>query len=92
MPDRQTNKDRQFDRAEEAVSRAVVTIEKAVNKLLERTEGLEAVAIDFVVERLTQSLLERNPQVLDYLNKKRGSATVRLANALMDYRDNWVDR
>lgn len=84
--------ERQAYQAEEAISRAIVAIEKAVNKLLEQTRGLDAIAVDTIVERLTATLLDRNPQVLDFLNKKPGPATIRLANALMDYRDNWTDR
>jgi hypothetical protein len=38
------------------------------------------------------TLMERNPQAMDYLNKQRGEATMTLADALMDWRDNWVSR
>jgi hypothetical protein len=37
--------ERQAYQAEEAISRAIVAIEKAVHKLLEQTRGLEAVSV-----------------------------------------------
>ena len=53
---------------------------------------LEQVARDSVIERLVDRLMARNPQAMDYLNMKSGTATVALANALMDWRDEWVAR
>ena len=47
---------------------------------------------DSVIERLVDRLMARNPQAMDYLNMKSGTATVALANASMDWRDEWVAR
>ena len=45
-----------------------------------------------MIEGLVAALMERNPQALEYLNKQPGEATMALANALMDWRDDWAGR
>jgi hypothetical protein len=47
------------------------------------------VATEYVVERLASELIDRNPAALDWLNRQRGQGSMRLANALMDWRDMW---
>ena len=84
--------DRQADRADRAVERAVAEIEAAVNRLLDRTLPLDCIACDYVIEHLVEVLIDRNPQGIDFLNRQRGSVTVALANALMDWRDMWERR
>ena len=83
---------REFDKADRAITRAAVAIERAITTLLDTTLPLESVACDYVVERLMDELMDRNPKALDYLNKRTGAATMRVANALADWRDLWVDR
>jgi hypothetical protein len=87
----------QFERANRAVTRAAAAIERTIATLLSRTNPLDAVAPTYVVERLIAELMERNPKALDFLNTvgfggKPGKATLRLANALMDWRDAWEER
>jgi hypothetical protein len=81
-----------FEEADQAVLRAAAVIEATITKLLEATLPLERVATDYVIETLVAALIERNPEVMDYLNRQRGEATMMIANALMDWRDKWVDR
>ena len=88
MPDdRARYVDRQFAAADRQVTRAAAKIERAVDDLLNKTCKLECVAPDYVLERLIADLIRRNPKALDYLNEKTGEATMRVANALMDWRD-----
>jgi hypothetical protein len=82
----------QFAAANNAVLQAVVKIERAVVDLLEQTADLDGVAHDYVIETLIARLVVPNPQVLDWLNKQRGEASIRLANAVADWRDDWVGR
>jgi hypothetical protein len=81
-----------FEKADRAVLRAAAAIESTITKLLEATLPLERVATDYVIETLVAALIERNPQAMDYLNGQSGEATMALSNALMDWRDKWVDR
>jgi hypothetical protein len=85
-----------FEKADQAVLRAAKAIESAiesaVTELLAATLPLERVAADYVIEGLVAALMERNPQALEYLNKQPGEATMALANALMDWRDDWAGR
>jgi hypothetical protein len=51
---------------------------------------LNHVSRDYVIERLLSELIRRNPEVLDYLNELNGApgkGTVRLINAVLDWRD-----
>jgi hypothetical protein len=84
--------DREFGKADRAVTRAAAAIERAVTSMLATTRPLECVARDYVIERLIDDLLRRNPEAMDYLNEKEGEATMALANTLMDWRDMKVDR
>jgi hypothetical protein len=85
-------KDKQFEWADRAVTRAATAIELAVAALLAKTQRLDCVARAYVVERLMIEMTERYPEALDYLNKLPGDGTVKLMNAVMDWRDNWADR
>jgi hypothetical protein len=87
-------KDKQFEWAERAVIQAATRIELALAALLAKTQRLDCVARAYVVERLMTELAERYPEALDYLNKLPGTGdgTMRLTNALMDWRDNRADR
>jgi hypothetical protein len=87
-------KDKQFEWADRAVTQAATRIELAVAGLLAKTQRLDYVARAYVVERLIDELIERYPEALDYLNKLPGTGdgTMRLMNAVMDWRDNWADR
>jgi bacterioferritin (cytochrome b1) len=77
----------QFDIADRAIARAAEKIERAVADLLERTIRLDRVARDYVIEVLISELIERNPEALDWLNRQRREASMRLANAVEDWRD-----
>lgn len=83
---------RQFAAANRMVDETVVTIEQVVAGLLGATRPLEGVALDYVIERLVETLIERNPRALDYLNHQNGEGSMQLANALMDWRDQWEKR
>jgi hypothetical protein len=85
-------KDKQFEWADRAVTRAATAIERAVAGLLAKTQRLDCVARDYVVEQLIDELMERYPEALDYLNKRSGDGTMKLMNAVMDWRDNWADQ
>jgi len=90
--------DREFRKADRAVTRAAAQIERAVATMLSTTDRLEAVAIDYVVEKLISELVTRNPKAIDFLNTRniasgfRGEGSVRLMNAIMDWRDRPADR
>jgi hypothetical protein len=86
------NEDAQFAAAHRALDRAVGRIERAVADLLDTTSLLDHVAEDYVIETLLKLLIGRHPKTLDYLNKQHGEASMRLANALMDWRDMWDKR
>jgi hypothetical protein len=87
-------KDKQFERTDRAVMQAAIRIELAVAGLLAKTQRLDYIARAYVIERLMDELAERYPEALDYLNKLPGTSegTMRLMNAVMDWRDNWADR
>ena len=85
-------KDKQFEWADRAVTQAATRIELAVAGMLAKTQRLDYVARAYVVERLIDELMERYPEALDYLNKLPGDGTMKLMNAVMDYRDNRADR
>jgi hypothetical protein len=84
--------ERRFDAADKAVLGAAVKIQRAIEDLFRKTDTLDDVAYQYVVERLIMTLIQCNPEALDYLNRQRGKASVRLANALMDWRDQWGER
>jgi hypothetical protein len=74
------------------VTQAAMKIERAIADLLDRTLPMEHVAHDYLIERLIDELIERNPRALDYFNSERGEAPMRLVNALMDWHDMWGRR
>jgi hypothetical protein len=82
----------QFRRADRAVIQAVAAIERAVERLLAKTDPLDCVARDYVVEQLMNALVTEHPEALDYLTKLTGDGTMTLVNAVMDWRDNRADR
>ena len=82
------NTRRQFEAADRAVMRAVEQIERAFADLLATTGPLaEHVARQYVVKRLADVLLKRNPDALDAFKHFKGDATFQLTNSLMDWRD-----
>jgi hypothetical protein len=87
MTKRLLPKERQFEKVDRAVMHAAAAIENAVATMLSATMPLERVARDHVIERLIETLLARNPNAMDYLNAQFGEGNMRLANALMDWRD-----
>ena len=91
-PRKDTRAERQFDAADRAVLNAAAKIERAIESLLDQTVALEDIAYQYVIERLVVVLIERNPEALDHLNRLHGNASIRLANALMDWRDQWGER
>jgi hypothetical protein len=83
----------EFAAADKAVARAASKIEQAMVELLEKTLPLSGVvATDYVVETLADALINRNPAALEWLNRQRGEASMRLANALKDWREMWAKR
>jgi hypothetical protein len=36
--------------------------------------------------------MQRNPEAFDHFNRCHGNASIRLTNALMDWRDQWAER
>jgi hypothetical protein len=62
------NVNREFDKANRAVTRAAAAIEAAVEALLKATRPLDAVAQSYVIERLVVELLRRNPKAVGFLN------------------------
>jgi hypothetical protein len=92
-PARAKDSRHQFKLADRAVTRAAAAIERAVASLLAATLPLEAVAQDYVIERLADELMTRNPEAFDWLNHElRGPGSMRVANALMDWHDLWASR
>ena len=84
---------RQFEAADRAVMRAAEQIESAVADLFATTDPFaEHVARQYIVERLADVLLKRNPQALDAFKHLTGDVTMQLTNALMDWRDEWGKR
>jgi hypothetical protein len=79
---------RQAARADKAALRTASKIEKAVADLMISILPLDCISDDYVIE----ALIDRNPKILDYLNRQRGEAAMMLANALTDWRDKWEAR
>jgi hypothetical protein len=87
------NARRRFEAADRAVMRAAEQIERAVADLLATTDRFaEHVARQYVVERLADVLLQRNPHALDAFKHFKGDATLQLTNAIMDWRDQLGER
>ena len=89
-------RDLEFRQADKAIERSAARIASEVEALLARLP-LNHVAPDYVIERLGAEIIERNPRLLDWLNgiegyTRRGPTSVRLAEALADWRDIWHDR
>jgi hypothetical protein len=85
--------DAQFRRASRAVDRTVSDVAAEIDELYNKVDRLEAVAPDTVREwflsGLVGVLLER---VVDKISQP-GDATLKLSNALADYRDSqWEER
>jgi hypothetical protein len=87
-----TPSDPQFTIANRAIERAADKIERAVAMLIEQTASLDHVAPDYVIEGLADTIIKRNPNALDWLNRQRGEVGMRLANAVADWRDLWGKR
>jgi hypothetical protein len=77
---------RQFQRADATIDRAVYTV---VDTILDHRD---AVAPQYMIEQFLLTLIAR-PGFMDTLAKQQGDASVRLLNALLDYRDaQWKER
>jgi hypothetical protein len=84
--------DQQFEQAWREVDKASEGIMRVIERLLDRTGRL--MARDVVVERLFLTLLHEHDfvRLLDRMAQP-GPSTIRLSNALHDYRGSqWVDR
>jgi hypothetical protein len=85
----------QFEKADQAIDKAARSIAQRirsdVGRLLKTTSNYD-VATDYVVERLVSVLLKQNPEVLDWLDRQPGDGSVKLSNALHDWRDLWSAR
>ena len=77
---------RQHELADEQIDKAAADIARTLDRLLSRTVRLDDVAQDYVVEMM---LFELVKLVVRFADKRvdPGSATIRLSNALLDYRD-----
>jgi hypothetical protein len=82
-----------------AVRRAAVKIERAIRELVDARLSWwwggtldDNTVADEIFEQLLIALIDRNPKAMDWLNRHRGEATMRLAVTLMDWRDNWAER
>ena len=98
MPHRkaQGSPDAEVRPANKAITRTAERITAEVRQLFARPFG-EHVARDYVVERFMSEIIKRNPEVLDWLNgidggSGGGKGSMRLAEALADWRDQWVSR
>jgi hypothetical protein len=89
-------RDLEFRQADKAIERSATRIASEVKALLARLP-LNHVGPDRVIERLGAEIIKRNPELLDLLNgiegyTRRGPPSVRLAEALADWRDAGYDR
>ncbi len=83
---------RQFAAVDQAVDRAAARIAGGIAGLMDETAKYDDVAPDYVRERLLAVLLEWHPQSLDWLDRRAGEASMRVAEALRDWRDLWPER
>src|ERR1700730_16595667 len=82
----------EFRNTDQAIARTADRIKGEIEKLFSRLP-LKYVAWDYVVERLIDELITDNPELLDWLNgikSPRGDISVRLVEALADWRDSQV--
>ena len=85
-------KEAEFDRANRAIDKTAAAIIAHINKLLDRPT--DVVARDYLIEGLLHALVSDHDlaAIIDRMSMP-GSATLKLSNALLDYRDSrWVDR
>jgi hypothetical protein len=78
---------RQFDAVDRAVNRAATRIAGEIAGLMDKTAEYEDIAPDYVREQLLAVLLLRHPEFLDWLDRSRGEASLRVAEALREWRD-----
>jgi hypothetical protein len=88
--------DQEFSKVDKAIARTADRIAGEVKALFARLP-FDRVAPDYVAEQLGVEIIRRNPELLDWLNGisgycQRYDASVRLAEALADWRDNWAER
>jgi hypothetical protein len=82
----------EFRNTDQAIARTADRIKGEIEKLFSRLPP-KYVAWDYVVERLIDELITDNPELLDWLNgikSPRGDISMRLAEALADWRDSQV--
>jgi hypothetical protein len=80
---------KQFDSANREIDKTAAAIAGSVKKLLDKiAHNMPEVARDYAVERLLLRLLHEHDMlaILDGIAQP-GSATLKLSNALADYRD-----
>jgi hypothetical protein len=84
--------DRQFQQADIAIERTVATFVKRIEGLMGRWSG---VASTYIAEGVLLELCEELSRLTDepFVRNHAGEATIKLANALADYRDSqFVER
>jgi hypothetical protein len=78
------NTDRQFDAADAATEKAVTAFMGKIEQLLGRWE---AVSPAYIVERTLLALCDDVAKLVDKDHPTAGPATIKLSNALADFRD-----
>ena len=74
--------DQQFREADIAIERAVATFMSAIDHMMKRWDDVTA---QYILERVLLELCEELPMRID--TQSTGPATVKLSNALADYRE-----
>jgi hypothetical protein len=77
--------------ADRAIEQAADKIAAEVAALTEKT-AIYDVASDYVIEGLVVVLLRKHPEILDWLHRQRGEASMRVSVALQDWLDLWRKR
>ena len=81
----------QLAAADRAIERAATNIASELAALLNKTRKGE-VGADYTIERLVVVLIQRHPEILDWLHHQRGEPTMRVSVALQNWLDLWQDR
>jgi hypothetical protein len=90
------SRDAEFRKADREIARTADRILGEVDALFRKLRH-GYVAHDYVVQRLGCEIIDRSPELLDWLNGIEGycqryELSVRLAEALADWRDDWSRR
>jgi hypothetical protein len=78
---------RQFGRADQIIEKTAERISGQFSKMIEQAYPLEWVARDYLVERLVCTLIAKNPEIMNWIDKQPGEHTMRVAVALTDWLD-----